>query len=267
MEEISKQGQAVFIDGQGGDEMLGGYPGYFPLLLKSLRRSGEWFNWLHELTSVGNSGMTARDMFVRRLKLWAKDRYYNPERLAKSKRKEEYEALTPQEREAYFSQPSPLPQVRKDALNDALYESYTIYLGNILRWGEHSAASHGIECVMPLSDSVDLAEFVFSVPSSFKIHDGWNKYLLRKAMEGTVPDEICRRKQKMGFYIPELRWLDEMGAAMYDYIQKTEDPEGCVNRKYILENWSRLYTPTAPLFQKFVFRCYSYLLWRNGLGG
>ncbi|MDR1381302.1 MAG: asparagine synthetase B [Tannerella sp.] len=265
MEEIRKQGQAVFLDGQGGDEMFGGYLGYFPLLLQSLRRNGEWRNWWRELTQVGNSGMTVRDLFVRRLKLWAKEHGYNPRRLTQRNRKDLYEALTPHERERYFEQLSPVPEIKKEILNDALFESYTMFLGNILRWGEHSAASQGIECVMPLSDNPDLTEFVFSIPSTYKMHDGWNKYLQRKAMLGTVPDEICRRRQKMGFYIPEQNWLNEMGDAMLTVIQRMDDPEGCINRRYLVENRNRLYTPANPLFQQFVFRCYSYLLWRNGL--
>jgi asparagine synthase (glutamine-hydrolysing) len=265
LEEIKKQGQQIFIDGQGGDEMLGGYQDYFPLFLQSLRKNGEWSHWWRELSQVGNSGMTKKEMLTRRLKLWAKVHYYHPEKLAQKKRKFHYESLMPHERELYFKQPSPLPEIKKEILNDALFESYTTFLGNILRWGEHSAASYGIECVMPLSDNPDLTEFIFSIPSSYKIHDGWNKYLQRKAMVGTVPDEICWRKQKMGFYIPEQNWLNEMNKALFDGIQKMDDPEECIRKKYIIENWNRLYTPANPLYQQFVFRCYSYLIWRNGL--
>ena len=265
MEEVKKQGQAIFLDGQGGDELLGGYPDYFPLFLKSLRKNGGWHNWYNELSKVGNSGMTKKDIFTRRLKLWAKAHYYKPKVLAKNKRKYELESLMPKATDSYFKQPSPIPKIKKEILNDALYESYIHFLGNILRWGEHSAASHGIECVMPLSDSLDLAEFVFTIPSSYKIHNGWNKYLLRKAMTGIVPDEICWRKQKMGFYIPEQNWLNEMEKAMFDTIQKLDDPENCINKKYILENRGRLSTYNNPLYQRFIFRCYSYLLWRNGL--
>jgi len=264
MEEIKRQGQAVFIDGQGGDEMLGGYPAYFPLHLQSLRKNGEWGRWRSELSQLGNSGLTKEDMFMRRLKLWAKACYYTPLRLAK-RNKHEYKALLPKARKEYFKHNSPIPKMSKEVLNDALYESYTVFLGNILRWGEHSAAAHGIECIMPLSDSPALTEFAFSIPSSFKINNGWNKYILRKAMVGTIPDEICWRKQKMGFYIPEQKWLSEMGKAMLDTILKIEDPEDCINKKYIIENWNALYTPANPLFQRFIFRCYSYLLWRNML--
>ena len=265
MEEVGKQGQSVFIDGQGGDEMLGGYPAYYPLFLQSLRKNGEWGKWWKELMQVGNTGLTTRDVLVRQLKLWAKELYYSQQKLARKKRKYEYESLTPEIRDSYFKHPSPIPYMKKEILNDALFESYTIFLGNILRWGEHSAASQGIECVMPLSNHPDLTAYIFSIPSSYKIHNGWNKYLLRKAMEGIVPDEICRRKQKMGFYFPEQKWLNDIGKPMYHTLQKTDDPEECINKNFILENMHRLYTPANPLYRQFIFRCYSYLLWRNGL--
>ncbi len=265
MEEVKKQGQTVFIDGQGGDEMFAGYPAYFPLFLQSLRKNGEWKDWWKELAQVENSGMTKKEIFTRRLKLWAKEHYYTPQKLAQKKRKYEYEALLPEVRNSYFKHSSPIPSIKKEILNDALFESYTLFLGNILRWGEHSAASNGIECIMPLADNLDLTEFIFSIPSSFKIHNGWNKYLQRKAMIGIVPDEICWRKQKMGFYTPEQKWLNEINKAMFDAIQKIDDPEECINKKYIIENWNRLYTSSNLLFQQFSFRCYSYLLWRNRL--
>ncbi|MDR3252262.1 MAG: asparagine synthetase B [Tannerella sp.] len=266
MEEIKKQGQTVFIDGQGGDEMLGGYQVYFPLHLQTLRKRFDLVSWWRELSSVTNSGLTVNEIIVRRLKLIGKATYYNPQRLAQSKRSEEYASLTAATRDSYFTQPSPITHLNEvKILNDALSNSYTVFLGNILRWGEYSAASKGLECIMPLSDYLPLAEYVFSIPSVYKIHDGWNKYLLRKSMFGVVPEEICLRKQKMGFYIPEQNWLNEMGDAMLSSITHLEDPEGCVNRKYILDNWKRLYTPQNPLYQRFIFRCYSYLLWVNGL--
>jgi asparagine synthase (glutamine-hydrolysing) len=264
MEEVKRQGQAVVLDGQGGDEMLGGYPAYFPLHLKALVTGGEWMAWWHEWMNIDNTGLSKQEMVTRHIKLIAKNIYYNNRRLALKARREEYNSLLPQTRDMYFKQPPPLMPVKKKVVNDALFESYTMYLANILRWGEHSAAAFGIECVMPLSDSPNLAEYVFSIPSSFKIHDGWNKYLLRKSMVGLVPDEICWRRQKMGFYIPEQNWLNELGDVMIDTIRKLEDPEDCINKKYIVENWNRLYSPANPLFQRFAFRCYSYLLWRNG---
>ena len=265
MEEVKKQGQTVFLDGQGGDEMLGGYPAYFPVFLQSLRKNSEWKHWRTELKQTANFGMTLKEILLRRLKLWAKAHYYSVEKLAQKKRKHEYASLIPEAMDVYFQNPMYLPMVEKEVLNDALFESYTLSLGNIIRWGEHSAASQGVECVMPFADYPDLTQFVFSIPSSFKIHDGWNKYLLRKAMEGIVPDEIRYRKQKMGFYVPEQKWLNDIKKPLFDALYKLEDPEECIRKNFIMENLNRLYSPANPLYQQFIFRCYSYLLWRNNL--
>ena len=265
MEEVKKQGQTVFLDGQGGDEMFGGYPAYFPLFLQLLRKNGEWKRWLTEWMQTGNSGMTRKEILTRRLKLWAKSHYYSPERLAQNKRKYEYESLMPQVIDDYFNAPLPVPSIEKEALNDALFESYTFFLGNIIRWGEHSAASQGVECVMPFADYPDLTQFVFSISSSFKIHNGWSKYLLRNAMAGIVPDEIRYRKQKMGFYVPEQKWMRDIQKPLFDALQRLYDPEDCIRMNYIKENQNRFFTPVNPLYQQFIFRCYSYLLWRNNL--
>jgi len=265
MEEIQRQGQTVFFDGQGGDELFGGYPSYFPLFLQSLRKNGEWKRWWRELMRSGNSGLSAKELLSRRFKLWAKTHYYSPKVLAQKKRKDIYESLMPEVRDAFFEAPSPVKPIEKEVLNDALFESYTLFLGNILRWGEQSAATQGVECVMPLSDNPELTEWVFSAPSWLKIHDGWNKYMLRQAMAGIVPDEIRLRKQKMGFYFPEQRWLNDFKMPLISAFQNREDPEECLNKKFILAHINRLYTPGNLLYQQFVFRCYSYLLWRNSL--
>lgn len=51
-----------------------------------------------------------------------------------------------------------------------------------------------------------LVEFVLQIPRSLRIKNGVAKYLLKKAVEGIVPNEvICRRKQ--GFAAPMNEWL------------------------------------------------------------
>ena len=265
MEEVSKQGQTVFIDGQGGDELFGGYPAYIPLFLQSLLKNREWKTWWNEWSQVEHSGMTKKGTMTMLFKLWAKAQYYTPQKIAQKKRKDIVESLIPQAIDSYFKQEPPIRPIKKETLNDSLYESYTLFLGNILRWGEHSAASQGISCVMPFADNPELTEYVFSIPSAFKIHNGWSKYLQRKAMIGIVPDEICLRRDKLGFYIPEQKWLEEIKDAMFDVIQKSDDPEDCICKRHILENGKRLFKSENPLYKQFIFRCFSYLQWRNAL--
>jgi asparagine synthase (glutamine-hydrolysing) len=54
-----------------------------------------------------------------------------------------------------------------------------------------------IETRVPFLD-IDLVDFALTIPSSLKQKNGHNKYILKKAAEGIIPDEIIYRK-KWGF--------------------------------------------------------------------
>jgi asparagine synthase (glutamine-hydrolysing) len=51
-----------------------------------------------------------------------------------------------------------------------------------------------------------LVEFSLDIPMADKVHGGTAKYLLKKAVEGLIPDEIIYRK-KMGFGAPMSQWM------------------------------------------------------------
>jgi asparagine synthase (glutamine-hydrolysing) len=53
----------------------------------------------------------------------------------------------------------------------------------------------------------ELVEFIFSLPSHYKVHAGWSKYVLRKAMEKILPVEITWRKDKIGYEPPQKQWM------------------------------------------------------------
>jgi len=40
-----------------------------------------------------------------------------------------------------------------------------------------------------------------------KIHLGWAKFRLRKAVDGILPKEVQSREDKLGFAIPQDRWV------------------------------------------------------------
>ena len=53
----------------------------------------------------------------------------------------------------------------------------------------------------------NLVEFLFTLPPHFKIHQGWTKWLLRKAVETKLPKEIVWRKDKVGYEPPQKAWM------------------------------------------------------------
>jgi len=64
----------------------------------------------------------------------------------------------------------------------------------------------------------NLVEFALGIPSKLKIKNGRTKYILKKAVEGIIPENIIYRK-KQGFSAPVKEWFsDELGIFMTDSI-------------------------------------------------
>ena len=55
----------------------------------------------------------------------------------------------------------------------------------------------------------DLVEFCRRLPNQWKLHKGTRKYLLRRALDGLVPNEVLSRRKK-GFGVPVATWLRQM---------------------------------------------------------
>jgi asparagine synthase (glutamine-hydrolysing) len=63
-----------------------------------------------------------------------------------------------------------------------------------------------------------LVEFAIGIPSKLKVKDGQTKYILKKAVEGIIPNNIIYRK-KQGFSMPVKEWFTgELGRYMTDSI-------------------------------------------------
>ena len=60
-------------------------------------------------------------------------------------------------------------------------------------------------------------EYLASLPLDQKIRGGITKHVLRRAIQGLVPDVIRCRMDKMGFVTPEEAWMkDELSSQVLD---------------------------------------------------
>ena len=87
----------------------------------------------------------------------------------------------------------------------------TLFCGD-LNWMYHSIENRTAFLDRPL------VEFMLTVPSALMISGGYSKYLLRKAAEGFVPDEILFSRQKFGFNAPITSLLDRQNPDVRDFI-------------------------------------------------
>lgn len=65
--------------------------------------------------------------------------------------------------------------------------------------------AHSIEIRVPYLD-YRLVEFVAQLSGRMKIHKGQTKFILKKAVEGILPQELINRT-KEGFVLPVYLWL------------------------------------------------------------
>jgi asparagine synthase (glutamine-hydrolysing) len=99
------------------------------------------------------------------------------------------------------------PVVEK--LNDILYaDTCTGGLETLLRYADRNAMAHGLELRLPFLQH-DLVSFVFSLPASFRIRKGVTKWILRESYRTSIPENILRRKGKIGFEAPQFNWMQD----------------------------------------------------------
>ncbi len=113
----------------------------------------------------------------------------------------------------------------RDRLDQELYVDLKTYLSDdILVKVDRMSMANSLEARVPFLDH-GVVEFSFSVPARLKMKNYQRKYVLKKAMEGVIPDEILRKK-KQGFSIPIKNWLkNELRPMMCDVLNR-ESVEG-----------------------------------------
>lgn len=82
---------------------------------------------------------------------------------------------------------------------------HTYLVGDINTKVDRASMAHSLEVREPLMDH-HLVEWLATLPSSLKMKRGEGKYLLKKAMEPYLPNDIMYRP-KMGFAVPLARWF------------------------------------------------------------
>lgn len=194
----AKREVTVVLEGQGADELLGGYinsalPIYFLELIGHFKIR-QAFNEL-KIFIKSYSFKMAFMTFIRQSNLgYFKKLYYKLSGM---------ESLYLNEIKKYKEiKDYPFEPIGFDnMLNKHLYKDHTGVLVDLLHYGDAISMSQSLESRLPFMD-YRLVEFAFNLPSEFKIKNGLGKYIHRIAMKGIVPDFILNNPIKLGFNSP-----------------------------------------------------------------
>jgi asparagine synthase (glutamine-hydrolysing) len=236
MRLAKENGITVLLDGQGADELFTGYTMYYPVFYAQLLKHGQVGHFLREMRCRENAPLPGNTLITDLLKQVRRSLIpYSLLRRYRQRPKEWQAFLAPQFWEAH-KQRVDLIRVRDfTSLNAMLQEYFTWQkLGNLLKYEDRNSMRFSLEARTPFADSIRLIEYVFAIPSSYKIHDGWSKYLLREAMKGILPEDVRWRTDKKGFFIPDLEWLAFLKDRLAEYLNT--DLEEFVNLERVKQH-------------------------------
>jgi asparagine synthase (glutamine-hydrolysing) len=124
----------------------------------------------------------------------------------------------------------------QELLDKMLYiDTKTWLVDDLLLKADKITMANSIELRVPFLDHAVL-EYAASVPTDFKLRGFTTKYILKKAFEGRVPDEILNRK-KTGFPVPYDRWMsNELSEYVRDILlDQSSMGRGYFQKKAVLQ--------------------------------
>ena len=192
----------VVLDGQGGDELLGGYHAYFGAYLGELLGTFQLHQFFREIRRIKDLHRYSHFWLIQYL-VRSMVSLHTVKMLRRLTRRK----VKWLNRNGTFEEPLEFPKKFRNLLFDSLYQSLMyLTLPAYLHYEDRNSMAHSIEARVPFLD-YRLVEFVFSLPMVQLIKDGMTKRILREAMRGVLPEIVRSRMDKMGYVTPEDIWL------------------------------------------------------------
>lgn len=218
LEAARAAGVIVLLDGQGADEILGGYHKFSAALI------------LSRLRALDPRGIPLALGFARHVggprAIFDKGYRYLG-RFGRSVDPGSWLRVAPDTVDR-------APAVRVDLLDMRLADIDRWSLPNLLAYVDRNAMAHGVETRLPFLDP-DVATVALAMPSTVLVRDGWTKWPLRQALANQGGATPAWRRGKRWFGLPQQAWLRDSLREQVDAWRRDPHPM-----------WAELVEP-APL--------------------
>ncbi len=223
----------VALSGDGADELLGGYnkhAAFYRALNPGMKEktaaalSPVW-SLLPKSRHAPLSNLVRQlDRFARGANLPSSERYWQWASLATETQADRLLKAELRMHSAYFSRKRDILKSipSHERISDILLTDMTLVLPNdMLTKVDRMSMAHGLEVRTPFLD-VNVVNFLFTLPDSYKIDGKMRKKLLQETFKDMLPPELYQRPKK-GFEVPLLKWLrgDMKQTIQTDLLSKT----------------------------------------------
>lgn len=230
MEQAAKRGVRVILDGQGGDELLGGYDSHRDFYFGMQAQRGNFIRLMKDFSDYRRLHGLTWPMFGLGLM-----RGFVPEplmNLARNRRKAGVSTQLGLSRE--FRQRHSNRVNLREKWGDDVFSTWSYYvltkgiLPTLLRYEDRNSMAHSIEARVPFLD-YRLVEFSMSLPVEQKIYGAVSKVILRNAMKGVLPETVRTRLGKLGYSTPEHVWFN---GALGNFLREVSESSSFRERGY-----------------------------------
>ena len=210
----------VALSGDGADELMGGYnkhAAFHSMIHRGIKENTavSLLPFLKHLPQSRNNIFTNKiRQFVRfaeGARLASSERYWrwagyadekNAGHLLSEDSKSKIVAVEYQNRKDFLLKSIP----EKYTMNDILFADMNLVLPNdMLTKVDLMSMANGLEVRVPFLD-YEVVNFLFSLPSDYKINRGMRKRILQDAFRDMLPEKLYNRPKK-GFEVPLLKWF------------------------------------------------------------
>ncbi|MEO6695348.1 MAG: asparagine synthase C-terminal domain-containing protein, partial [Ignavibacteria bacterium] len=216
MKDISKQNVKVVLNGQGADEVWGGYDRYFIgyFLLDILMRSPHKF--ISQANAIfGKMKFSYKYILMQTLKALSSRKYASYLRA-----KYAHKVLSCMSKDFTRNNYNYFKNSEYKKLSSGNLSGYMKYnieyqgFNQILHYEDHSSMQNSIEMRSPFID-YRLVELAFTLPSEKKIDNGITKKILRDIFNDKLPSSIINNYKKIGFVTPFENWINEKSSVKF----------------------------------------------------
>jgi asparagine synthase (glutamine-hydrolysing) len=244
---IAETNVKVILNGQGADEQLAGYHGYFEQFLTSLLIQKKYLHFGNEYFHIKKTYSNNLNFpYKTILKQWTKTlfrklSFFHSDLLSPNINSAHIDDIA--ERLKILSMPI---GCFEDTLTALTCETN---LPQLLRYDDRNSMGHSIESRVPFLDK-EIVNFCLSLPSTLKIHNGLTKAVLRNALKDIIPNDVRMRIDKLGFPSPEIQWLKK-GFNINVHSNGSREWRELITSKWLrqLENFDSLPTLLQPKTQ------------------
>lgn len=199
-------GVKVLLDGQGADEILGGYLHYPGIRLAGAVRSRS----PQAIVDVARALIHDRGPLLSTFGHTVFGKGGLPRALVRGRMPNRW--LGPAVRRAEPNVPTPLPGPATLLAAKLWRDTATDNLPGLLRYEDRNSMAFGIEARVPFLDH-RVVEASLALPDRLRVvGPGQRKVALVRAMKGIVPASILARRDKVAFQPPQQRWLRDAEA-------------------------------------------------------